>query len=138
MSIPNHPLFQKAIQNIPDADIKLIQTNYCSKHDASIEQIRFLLASTRWSNKICDVCWDKTNIAALIPCQQCGLAFYCSDDCRQIGTPSHTARCCKLDGPLDSGPQAIAIVTVDNAVKQSDGSVLMDIKSMKTIGKRPI
>lgn len=106
------PLFVHSLDCIPDIDIAKVKSLW---PDASEVQLRYQLSLLRWTNPICDYCWDKKNPAALVPCTACGLAFYCSAECRQNDV-DHSRRCQRKDGPLDAGPQQL----VQSKIKKSE------------------
>lgn len=112
-----NPLFLAAVNNVPDADVNLLESfggpTPSAGFPSTRNQLRVVLALNRWTNKICDQCLDKSNVSALQPCPACALAFYCSQECREKAAAAHAARCCKRDGPLDKGPMAIVIMKRD-------------------------
>ena len=61
------------------------------------------------ANRICEQCGDKSDITRLSICGSCALAWYCSKECQEKHWPTHKLRCCKKDGPLNKGYQAMAI-----------------------------
>ena len=104
-------LFLEAAANIPDTDAALVQTK---APDMTKEQAKMALACNRWCNPICEGCFTKKENVPLFLCRACKLAFYCSAKCQESHSVAHSKRCCKLDGPLDQGPQAIVFLKVND------------------------
>ena len=107
----NQLLFEKAYKNIPNSDVDLILN---TTKEPSTEQERTklsqMLAFNRLANRICENCGDKKDITKLSICNDCGLAWYCSKVCQINHWDTHKLRCRNVDGPLDKGFQAIALV----------------------------
>lgn len=97
----NDPLFMEALKNVPDADVNLLNQKGCN---LSQEELRFIIAMRKWKNKVCNLCGNPTPLKL---CSQCRLAFYCDDKCQSWDWRKHKLRCCKKDGPLDDGHNAI-------------------------------
>ena len=96
------PEFRKAVSNVPDADVRVIQQMSTEKMTTD-DYLRTMLAFNRWANRICDQCWDKSDLSKLRACSECALAFYCSTECKEKASVKHAERCCNRAGPLDDG-----------------------------------
>jgi len=96
--------FQKALENVPQADIDLVKNQRATLSD---EQIIQALVRNRWNHKICDACGDKQQPNKLKHCARCCLAFYCSVECQKKGWKEHKTRCGNKQGPLDNGFQKL-------------------------------
>jgi hypothetical protein len=111
-----HPLFQRALTQVPWADVELMETfqqqNVPPHEHKQRDWILQNIVAMRWLNPICEQCLDKSNPSALFACAQCGLAFYCSHACQRAHSNKHAQRCCKLDGPAEDGPQAMAFAKI--------------------------
>jgi hypothetical protein len=108
-SLFKHPLFQTALRKLPRSDEDAVRA--AVPEELERNRLLYSLAFVRWSNPICDFCLDKSNPAALFPCQECGLTFYCSAEHQVEHKAKHSLRCCNLDGPLDDGPMSLAFIT---------------------------
>lgn len=115
-AVANTRQFQKGVENVPFADIEAVKP-HCNPPMCDRE-IAFLLANNRWSNKICDNCWDKKDPDTLMVCGKCYLTFYCSRECQKAHFRTHKLRCQNLHGPLDQGPQALAFYNTKTKICQ--------------------
>ncbi len=110
----------RAISSIPAVDVDYLLASGTGTEDS---RLRWFLAYTRLSNRICHGCeWkpapDRRHHNRLRLCGACCLAWFCSDECRERaharthskGTSKHLLRC-KTDasGPLDDGPMCIVV-----------------------------
>lgn len=114
-------VFETAVKHIPSADVAAV-TSVCTASPP--ERVAVILAANRLMNPICEGCgWkpgpDRRHHCRLKLCAGCCLAWFCSQECvaRNVleGTSLHGARCVNdpealAAAPLDTGPQAIAIV----------------------------
>ena len=107
----NQLLFEKAYKNIPNSDVDYL-LNVTKEPSTQQERTKLsqMLAFNRLANRICENCGDKKDITKLSICNDCGLAWYCSKECQTNHWDIHKLRCCKPDGPLDEGYQAIALL----------------------------
>jgi len=94
-----------AADNIPDADIKLIESTVGKKQDSA--RWRNDLARNNLCNAICNKCLDKSDLLKLGLCDHCCLTWYCSEDCRAADQENHRLRCGRRNGPLDKGPMQL-------------------------------
>ena len=117
-------VLHRAMRNIPNTDVAYVRNRTGSTDED--EKIRLSLAINRLSNRICEACcWkpssDRKHHNRLKLCAACCCAWFCDDAClakakEEVlldGKSTHDLRCCKPQGPLDRGPQAIAIGRVD-------------------------
>ena len=106
-------LLMKAINNLPHADVEkivpLMVDDPKPLHE-KVQQAAMMCTFNLLSNRICEQCGDKSDIVRLSLCGSCALAWYCSKECQEKHCPTHKLRCCKPDGPLNNGYQAIAIL----------------------------
>ncbi len=83
-----------------------------SRNDASELDIRMMLVLNRLTNRICDRCWDKTDISSLKWCEMCKLVWYCSEKCQAKAWETHKLWCCQKNGPVDDGPMKTVVVEI--------------------------
>lgn len=79
------------------------------KPDFTEEQARAMCIILRYGNPVCDTCWATPPDKKLRRCGNCYVAAYCSKECQRKAWPTHKKRCCKPDGPQETGPQQLAI-----------------------------
>lgn len=92
----------KAIANIPDVEIEYLKQ--LSPADTITDnQRRWLIASVRLQNPICNYCRRKNGKLSLCKCK---LVWYCTErDCRKQDAKAHNQWCCKKDAPnIEKGP----------------------------------
>ena len=105
-------LLLKGINNLPSIDIHTIlelMKNDPKPLQEKINQSAMMCTFNLLANRICEQCGDKSDITQLSICGSCALAWYCSKECQEKHWPTHKLRCCKKDGPLNKGYQAIAV-----------------------------
>lgn len=133
--VPRWPLndqnAMRAYFNIPKADVDCV-AKY-SQEDKPLtpekeSQFRMQLLILRYTNVICDTCHKKPPTPGLVltRCDKCYLAQYCSSVCRNVGWEHHRKRCCKPNGPLDTGPQQLAFVKVPEPPIANSNKVSLD------------
>lgn len=114
LEMPNgDSLLLKAVNNMPDADIRMLLQNTPDDPRSFKDRVSnsaCMLTINLLANRICEQCGDKSDIKKLSICGSCALAWYCSKECQEKHWPTHKLRCCKKDGPLNKGFQAIAFV----------------------------
>jgi hypothetical protein len=107
----NEPFVLKAVNNLPEADTEVL-LNVMKDDPQPLEEKRkqaaLMCTFNLLANRICEQCGDKSDITQLSICNSCALAWYCSKECQEKHWPTHKLRCCKKDGPLNKGYQAIA------------------------------
>lgn len=83
--------------------------------ELSDQEIRFMLASNRLSNKICNSCHkkDKKTLAKLVLCKECCLTWYCGPRCQQRDQLRHKLWCCNPKASIDQGPMKTMILNQD-------------------------
>lgn len=103
----NVNVYEKASINMPKCDVdKLSSIMTTPDTMKATTQLVFL----RLINRICDHCGYKADIKKLSICTDCCLVWYCNEECMNAHAHKHSERCCKLDGPLDKGYQALSFV----------------------------
>ena len=106
----NSKPFQTGMQNVPDADIRLLLTSRAPPQSAS--QARLIVAYLRYANPICDHCRNKQAPRELFLCTGCCLTWYCNKECQIAHREIHQQRCGQKNGPLDEGPQKLTLLLV--------------------------
>lgn len=108
--------FTIAMENVPHADVKLIKDFLTSQNQINQnndDELRAIVVNTRWENRICEQCGNKQEVEDLKRCTRCYLAFYCNSQCQRAHWEIHKLRCGKLDGPLDTGYQAMKFLKIE-------------------------
>ena len=106
-------LFLKGVNNLPLKDIEKVFNITSEGEEPTQEKVTHLaqmLTFNLLANRICEQCGDKRDLTKLSICGSCALAWYCSKECQERHWSTHKLRCCKKDGPLNTGYQAIAMV----------------------------
>ena len=106
--LENDPLFQETVRNVPDADIDALLEIECTLTRTEIANI--IVAHT-WTNRICNHCFDHSAQIKLSRCSKCHLVYYCGVKCQSDDWNKHKERCCKKNGPLDDGPNALVALS---------------------------
>lgn len=116
-------LFAEAQRMIPISDLASLRQEVGKRDYLAAKgyisddvKLREALASLRWQNPICDGCYTKEK--KLLLCPACKLTFYCSLECQAKHSEVHADRCCKLDGPLDDGPQRLVLLPIKEKSKE--------------------
>jgi len=107
LKLGDEKLVTVTARKLPHKDVQLISV-LGMHNDPSF--IRISLAMNRLSNRICNKCLSKNKLATLKICEGCTGTWYCSKECQEHDWETHKLRCNNLDGPLDDGPMAIAIM----------------------------
>lgn len=105
------PLLAVAANNVPDADVKLVEKVTGKKQDP--KEMRCHLALNNLCNAICNKCLDKRDLLKLGLCDHCCLTWYCSERCRVADWETHRLRCGRRDGPLDQGPMKLIFAEIE-------------------------
>jgi len=108
-------LFMRGVSNMPVKDITLITDRMTDGDGPANERVMKaaqMLTFNRLANRICEECSYKNTLTNLSICSGCALAWYCSKECQARHWNTHKLRCCKRDGPLDDGYQAIVLAKV--------------------------
>ncbi len=106
-------MFLKGVNNLPIKDIEKVFNVTSEGEEPTQEKVTHLaqmLTFNLLANRICEQCGDKRDLTKLSICGSCALAWYCSKECQERHWSTHKLRCCKKDGPLNTGYQAIAMV----------------------------
>ena len=109
-------LFMKGVSNLPIKDISTITERMTDEDGPQKERVMKaaqMLTFNLLANRICEGCGDKTNVTNLSICSNCAIAWYCSKRCQTQHWDTHNLRCCKRDGPLNTGYQAIVLAKVN-------------------------
>lgn len=111
-----------AMNKLPQADVEYVKEIMAHANNLAIAKgksnenlrsdidIRLMIVTNRYNNKICDTCYDKKNPDILKACVKCKLTFYCSKECQLKAWPKHKLWCCNPHAERDTGPQAPVIV----------------------------
>ena len=118
--VAQDPLFMTMINKIPNSEVTHIKQQMMAKAGETAipaeipadVQIRAMLVINRIQNRICNQCWNKSNVAALLWCSDCQMTFYCSVECQKKDWEQHQEWCCQPDGPPDQGPNQTAMLSV--------------------------
>lgn len=112
MYLDADPRFDDVAQNLPETEIAYLR-KLCpleaGQEDQSDHTCRLHLVLSRLSNRICDTCYDKSDVWALKWCSACKLTFYCSEKCRAKAYKKHKLWCCQQRAPVDDGPMQIVV-----------------------------
>ena len=109
-------LFMRGVSKMPVVDISMITSRMtdgdgpANERDMKAAQ---MLTFNRLANRICEECSYKKTLTNLSICSGCALSWYCSKECQTRHWNTHKLRCCKSDGPLDTGYQAIVLAKVE-------------------------
>lgn len=109
-------LFMRGVSKMPVKDITIITDRMTDEDGTEKERVMKaaqMLTFNRLTNRICEECSYKNTLTNLSICSGCALAWYCSKECQTRHWNTHKLRCCKRDGPLDDGYQAIVLAKVE-------------------------
>jgi hypothetical protein len=93
---------------MPKAEIAAL-VNQTGTTTDSVE-LAHSLALNRLTNRICNHCWNKKNIAMLQACAACGMTWYCNEACRAADKENHSKWCCNPDAKPDQGPLKVVVL----------------------------